>query len=942
MKNAFKLFLTDLKRVAKTPAAWVILGGLAILPSFYAWFNLWAMWDPYSNTGHIKVAVVNEDQGDKIRGKKINVGNTLEDTLKNNDKFDWQFVSREKADHEIRMGKYYAGIYIPKKFTHQITGTLRKHPEKADITYKVNQKINAVAPKMTDTGSTIIVDEANKQFNTTVTKALLKSANKVGLQIEDEVPTIDKIKNAVYTAHQSLPKLNKIADRIVYLNDHQDQLDQYANQFRDLDTYKDDILNAQQKLNDVNAAIPSLNQKAKLILALNEYMPNIQKLVNVAADDIPQTFPKINRGVEIASQGLDLANQQLNDAQGYLGMAKQRVGDYQEATRRAQAVNGNVNNNLRQQSATTNDNGMPQYTIQKLSNSSNNDQLPNGQILSNEDVKSMNSGLAEALLALSSNADKQAKASQSDVKALRDITYGVIASNRPTEYNDMLRNIKGRLENTSKYNQQLIDVLKELQQREHVNLAPQIKRIESTNNRINDTLRSTNQLIDALSSGGKGSAESINVLRSLPALNSGLGSYRDYIKDNLNHRLLVVSNDITKQLSEAQVVLSDVQSKLNTINQVIQAGKDIVGNGQTRIATLQSELPSLEAGYIEATQTAKNYFPTVRKNVAKAADFVRNDLPDLEQRLANATATVNANLPTLFDKYDNAVDLLDENQPKAKEALANLANFAQTKLPGIERDLNKANDIFNQLDDDDAVDKLVNSLKNDLKKQADVIANPINKKTVDVFPVRDYGSGMTPFYTALAIWVGALLLVSLLTVHNKHEELADQLTKRQEYLGKGMFFILMGVLQTLIVTTGDLFLLNAQVESPLLFVLVALFGAIVFNTIVYTCVSILGNPGKAVAIILLVLQIAGGGGTFPVATLPKFFQNISPYLPFTYLIDCLREVVGGIVPEILITKLIIFGLFGLGFFLIGFIAKPFLDPIMTKIAKRVEESKVTE
>ena len=90
----------------------------------------------------------------------------------------------------------------------------------------------------------------------------------------------------------------------------------------------------------------------------------------------------------------------------------------------------------------------------------------------------------------------------------------------------MLRNIKGRLENTSKYNQQLIDVLKELQQREHVNLAPQIKRIESTNNRINDTLRSTNQLIDALSSGGKGSAESINVLRSLPALNSGLGSYR--------------------------------------------------------------------------------------------------------------------------------------------------------------------------------------------------------------------------------------------------------------------------------------------------------------------------------------------------------------------------------------------------------------------------------
>ena len=121
-------------------AAWVILGGLAILPSFYAWFNLWAMWDPYSNTGHIKVAVVNEDQGDKIRGKKINVGNTLEDTLKNNDKFDWQFVSREKADHEIRMGKYYAGIYIPKKFTHQITEHF-VNIRKKQILHKVNQKL---------------------------------------------------------------------------------------------------------------------------------------------------------------------------------------------------------------------------------------------------------------------------------------------------------------------------------------------------------------------------------------------------------------------------------------------------------------------------------------------------------------------------------------------------------------------------------------------------------------------------------------------------------------------------------------------------------------------------------------------------------------------------------------------------------------------------------
>ncbi|RIL79772.1 YhgE/Pip domain-containing protein, partial [Staphylococcus equorum] len=114
MKNAIKLFLMDLKKIMKAPAVFVILAGLSLLPSFYAWFNLDATWDPYGNTKNIKIAVVNEDEGDKVRGKHINVGNTVVDQLKKDDHFDWEFVSREKADHDLKMGKYYAAMYIPK------------------------------------------------------------------------------------------------------------------------------------------------------------------------------------------------------------------------------------------------------------------------------------------------------------------------------------------------------------------------------------------------------------------------------------------------------------------------------------------------------------------------------------------------------------------------------------------------------------------------------------------------------------------------------------------------------------------------------------------------------------------------------------------------------------------------------------------------------------
>lgn len=991
MKNAFKLFKMDLKKVAKTPAVWIILAGLAILPSFYAWFNLWAMWDPYGNTGHIKVAVVNEDKGDTIRGKKVNVGNTMVNTLKKNKSFDWQFVSREKADHEIKMGKYFAGIYIPSKFTHEITGTLRKQPQKADVEFKVNQKINAVASKLTDTGSSVVVEKANEQFNKTVTRALLEEANKAGLTIEENVPTINKIKNAVYSADKALPKINDFANKIVYLNNHQADLDKYANDFRKLGNYKGDILDAQKKLNEVNGAIPQLNEKAKLILALNNYMPKIEKALNFAADDVPAQFPKINQGLNIASQGIDQANGQLNDAKGFVTEVRSRVGDYQDAIRRAQDLNrrnqqqipqnsaannetsnsapaaGNgvappsapsgdtaPNNNVTQNTAPNSNNAPVSTTPQSTSGKKDGQSFAditttqvstaneNTQNITDKDVKSMEAALTGSLLSLSNNLDTQAKAAQKDSQALRNISYGILASDKPSDFRESLDNVKSGLEYTTQYNQQFIDTLKEIEKNENVDLSKEIDKVKVANNRINESLRLVNQLSNALKNGSSGTAEATKLLDQLSKLDSSLSSFRDYVKKDLNSSLVSISQRIMDELNKGQTALSNVQSKLNTIDQAINSGQAILKNGKTRIDRLQTVLPSIEQQYISAVKNAQANFPKVKSDVAKAANFVRNDLPQLEQRLTNATASVNKNLPTLLNGYDQAVGLLNKNQPQAKKALSDLADFAQNKLPDVEKDLKKANKIFKKLDKDDAVDKLIDTLKNDLKKQAGIIANPINKKTVDVFPVKDYGSGMTPFYTALSVWVGALLMVSLLTVDNKHKSLESVLTTRQVFLGKAGFFIMLGMLQALIVSVGDLLILKAGVESPVLFVLITIFCSIIFNSIVYTCVSLLGNPGKAIAIVLLVLQIAGGGGTFPIQTTPQFFQNISPYLPFTYAIDSLRETVGGIVPEILITKLIILTLFGIGFFVVGLILKPVTDPLMKRVSEKVDQSNVTE
>src|SRR5699024_326211 len=142
-------------------------------------------------------------------------------------------------------------------------------------------------------------------------------------------------------------------------------------------------------------------------------------------------------------------------------------------------------------------------------------------------------------------------------------------------------------------------------------------------------------------------------------------------------------------------------------------------------------------------------------------------------------------------------------------------------------------------------------------------------------------------------------------------------TPRQMYTGRLFTFLTIGLLQTLVVTLGDLFILGVDAHNPVWFVLFGLGISVAFMTLIYTIVSILGDVGKAGVIVLLVLQIAGSGGTYPVVLLPPFFQKINPFLPFTYAVDLMREAVGGIIWSKVLTGGLFLGGVALAFLLIG-------------------------
>src|SRR5699024_10393949 len=207
-KNIFSIYGKDMKNIATNWVVAVLIGGLVILPSLYAWFNIKASWDPYGQTDQIPTGIVNEDEGAEVRGEGLDVGEMLVESLEDNDCMKWQFVSKDKAMGEVKNGNYYALLAIRRDLSEQLGYVLFRMPATADMEYYVNHKINAIAPKITDKGATVIVEEISSEFISTVNGVIFDMFNQIGLELEEEQPDIEKFQEYIFTLEEELPGIH--------------------------------------------------------------------------------------------------------------------------------------------------------------------------------------------------------------------------------------------------------------------------------------------------------------------------------------------------------------------------------------------------------------------------------------------------------------------------------------------------------------------------------------------------------------------------------------------------------------------------------------------------------------------------------------------------------------------------------------------------------------
>lgn len=712
MENILKIFTRDIKSIIKNWVALIIILGLMILPSLYAWFNIRASWDPYGNTGGIKVAIVNNDKGGNLQDKFINVGDELIAKLKENTNLGWEFVSEEEGNNGVHKGKYYATIIIPEEFTSETLSIINNNIKRPTLIYRVNEKSNAIAPKITDKGITTIKSQVDSNIIETVDGLIFMVFNEMGVSIEGSKDKILKLINGVIDLNNKVPEIENIINEI---NNGSSSAENLISKAKDNLPLLQDTLNSSD-----NLLVDTKNALEKSKGALGDVAPVIKS-------------------------DLEVINRELGNLEGLINTV----------------ININIDKNS----------------------------ILNG--LDNISIK------------------------------LGDI-------------NSRVNGIIKSLEPLSKFNNNLKEIINEL-------------------NTVSTKLNSAIDIIAKVS-------------------------------------------DIVNNASPVD------KSKLQEIKALIEANKNIVSNILNNYDSLY--IPAINKAIDELTNISDNSITLV--NEAKSA------IPDIESLLNN--------LDNALKLGKGDIEKLNNEMPKIKASLSNISS----KLSSINRD--------------EAIDKLLSLLKNDWEAVSSFLGSPVEIKEEVLFPIPNYGSAMSPFYSTLALWVGALILVSLLTTepHGFKEEIAFK--PYEKYFGKFLTFGFIGICQTLILTLGDIFLLKCYVLNKGLFIGVSLLSSIIFILIVYTLVSIFGNVGKAIAVILLVIQVAGAGGTFPVEVMPSFFKKVNPLLPFTYSISAMREAVAGIVKSNLTRDIIMLLSYGVIFVLIGLFLKGPINKASRRFVEKLNES----
>lgn len=419
------------------------------------------------------------------------------------------------------------------------------------------------------------------------------------------------------------------------------------------------------------------------------------------------------------------------------------------------------------------------------------------------------------------------------------------------------------------------------------------------------------------------------------ALSAALDGLNSLLEQN--HKL----DDLLNKLDDLEYIDHNIIAQIRGQLEAISTLQDLAKNLIDQTSSIVKETPEIAAAKAEVLHTLlSSCLNKMTQTQQKYHTIASSGLSSLK-------ITVNAAADSAYKSLENSGSQLNSLEQillgTSKIALTANQTLGDTGtiISGMSDKIQLILTSLNNITDSSAYQTLSQLLHADAASYAEFIATPVEVEQIDVYPAVNYGTAVTPFYTALALWVGGIVLVALMKVHVDNNPKMELMAKPHElYLGRFLLFFVMGQIQSLIIVLGDLYLLKVSCEHPGLLILTASVASFVFVLLIYTLTLSFGDVGKTIAVVMVVIQIAGSSGTFPIELLPQFFQNVYLYFPFPYAINAMREAISGMYEMnyfIYMGKLLIFAAASL---LLGLvIRKPFI-PLNHFFEEKMKETKM--
>lgn len=445
----------------------------------------------------------------------------------------------------------------------------------------------------------------------------------------------------------------------------------------------------------------------------------------------------------------------------------------------------------------------------------------------------------------------------------------------------------------------------------------------------------------------------VEELSTFTSLFSGMGVDSKNTLEGLDDELENIKGDLRAYVSIMDSMSSVTQSAANVASMTNSLLPDVVqmlNNSRSSISDMKDRLATSKEDIIYAADSIRNSSEELRKTIEKLDSAVDGDpaeagssyidwdaiygeggiteyegeiLDDLyydinkqlhdsvirfddilqqtniDSNLINSMTTLQAsldNLDSLLASIESDVD----GQSYTLQQFTSALNSCTQSINGTREVMNSMLQMvtnvqsnINDLRSSESFSNILELMNNDVAGLVEYLSSPANLEVVRVYALDNFGSGMAPFYTVLSLWACALLSVSLLHTHIKRREEFPGLTTTEAFFGRFFIFFAVGQLTALLTVLGNLFYIGIQCYSPFQYWLAAAVASLLFTIINYGLVFAFGNVGEAVAIIVLVIQVAGAGGTYPLQMLPRIFQVLYNIMPFNFAMTAMRETIAG-------------------------------------------------